>query len=127
MISVPVSVGELIDKLSILYIKKLKIFNPEKLQFINEEFELLYNISSYFLNDDNISKYYHKLVEINLKLWEIEDEIRTNENDKNFDSHFIHLSRQVYQTNDERFSVKNIINEISNSEIREQKEYIEYQ
>ena len=127
MITIPISIGELIDKLSILYIKKIKISNPEKLEFINEEFELLYNISSYYLNDENISKLYHTLVKINLKLWEIEDEIRNNENSKIFDSHFIHLARQVYQTNDERFSIKNKINELSNSEIREQKEYIDYQ
>ena len=127
MITIPISIGELIDKLSILYIKKIKISNPEKLEFINEEFELLYNISSYYLNDENISKLYHNLVKINLKLWEIEDEIRNNENSKIFDSHFIHLARQVYQTNDERFSIKNKINELSNSEIREQKEYIDYQ
>jgi hypothetical protein len=126
MITIPISVGELIDKLSILYIKKTKISNPEKLEFINEEFELLYNISSYYLNEENISILYSKLVEINSKLWEIEDEIRNNENNKTFDSHFIHLARQVYQTNDERFLIKNMINEISNSEIREQKDYVNY-
>jgi hypothetical protein len=127
MITIPISIGELIDKLSILYIKKTKIYNPEKLEFINEEFELLYNISSYYLNEENISTLYSKLVEINSKLWEIEDEIRNNENSKIFDSRFIHLARQVYQTNDERFSLKNKINELTNSEIREQKEHINYQ
>jgi hypothetical protein len=127
MITIPISIGELIDKLSILYIKKTKISNPEKLEFINEEFELLYNISSYYLNEENISTLYSKLVEINSKLWEIEDEIRNNENSKIFDSRFIHLARQVYQTNDERFSLKNKINELTNSKIREQKEHINYQ
>jgi hypothetical protein len=127
MITIPISIGELIDKLSILYIKKTKISNPEKLEFINEEFELVYNISSYYLNDENISKLYHNLVNINLKLWEIEDEIRKNENSKIFDSNFIHLARQVYQTNDERFSLKNKINELTDSEIREQKEHVHYQ
>ena len=127
MITIPISIGELIDKLSILYIKKTKISNPEKLEFINEEFELLYNISSYYLNEENISTLYSKLVEINSKLWEIEDEIRNNENSKIFDSHFIHLARQVYQTNDERFSLKSKINELTDSEIREQKEHVDYQ
>jgi hypothetical protein len=127
MIKIPVSVGELIDKLSILHIKKIKISNPEKLEFITKEFELLYNMSSYYLNDENISKYYHNLVEINLKLWEVEDEIRIIENIKSFDSKFIQLARQVYLINDERFSVKNMINELTDSEIREQKEYVEYQ
>jgi hypothetical protein len=127
MIKVPVSVGELIDKLSILHIKKIKISNPEKLEFITKEFELLYNMSSFYLNDENISKYYRNLVEINLKLWEVEDEIRIIENIKSFDSKFIQLARQVYLINDERFSVKNMINELTDSEIREQKEYVEYQ
>jgi hypothetical protein len=127
MIKIPVSVGELIDKLSILHIKKIKISNPEKLEFITKEFELLYNMSSYYLNDENISKYYRNLVEINLKLWEVEDEIRIIENIKSFDSKFIQLARQVYLINDERFSVKNMINELTDSEIREQKEYVEYQ
>jgi hypothetical protein len=127
MIKIPVSVGELIDKLSILHIKKIKISNPEKLEFINKEFELLYNMSSYYLNDENISKYYHNLVEINLKLWEVEGEIRIIENIKSFDSKFIQLARQVYLIKDERFSVKNMINELTDSEIREQKEYVEYQ
>jgi hypothetical protein len=127
MIKIPVSVGELIDKLSILHIKKIKISNPEKLEFITKKFELLYNMSSYYLNDENISKYYHSLVEINLKLWEVEDEIRIIENIKSFDSKFIQLARQVYLINDERFSVKNMINELTDSEIREQKEYVEYQ
>jgi hypothetical protein len=127
MIKIPVSVGELIDKLSILHIKKIKISNPEKLEFITKEFELLHNMSSYYLNDENISKYYHNLVEINLKLWEVEDEIRIIENIKLFDSKFVQLARQVYLINDERFSVKNMINELTDSEIREQKEYVEYQ
>ena len=76
MISVPVSVGELIDKLSILHVKQTKISNQEKLSYINKEFELLYNMSSYHLNDIEISKLYHELVEVNSKLWEIEDELR---------------------------------------------------
>jgi hypothetical protein len=126
MITVPVSVGELIDKLSILHVKKIKISNEEKLLFINKEFELLYNMSSGYLDDDNIIKLYHQLVEINSKLWEVEDELRILESTKNFDSSFIELARKVYYTNDERFSLKNKINEITNSEVREQKDYISY-
>jgi hypothetical protein len=126
MISIPVSVGELLDKLSILHVKKIKIFNEEKLSFINKEFELLYNMSSYYLNNENISKLYHQLVEVNLKLWEIEDELRVIELTKDFNSTFTELARQVYYTNDERFSLKNKINELTNSEVREQKDYIEY-
>ena len=126
MITVPVSVGELIDKLSILHVKKTKVSNEQKLTFINTEFELLYNMSSYYLNDEEISKLYHKLVEINSKLWDVEDELRVIESTKEFDVNFIGLSRKVYYTNDERFSVKNKINELTNSDIREQKDYKNY-
>jgi hypothetical protein len=126
MITVPVSVGELIDKLSILYVKQTKINNEEKLTFINKEFELLYNMSSFYLNDDEISKLYHQLVIVNSKLWEIEDELRVIELTKDFNSTFIELARQVYYTNDERFSLKNKINELTNSEVREQKDYVNY-
>jgi hypothetical protein len=126
MIKVPVCIGELIDKLSILQVKKTKITNQEKLVYINKEFELLYNMSSFYLEDEEVSKSYHKLVEVNSKLWEIEDELRINEINKTFDSSFIHLARQVYHTNDERFSIKNKVNELTDSEIREQKDYVEY-
>ena len=126
MITVPVSVGELIDKLSILHVKKTKIVNEEKLTFINKEFELLYNMSSYYLNDIEISKLYHQLVDVNSKLWEIEDELRVIELTKDFNSTFTELARQVYYTNDERFSLKNKINELTNSEVREQKDYVNY-
>ena len=126
MISVPVSVGELIDKLSILHVKQNKISNQEKLVYINKEFELLYNMSSYYLNDSEVSKLYHQLVEVNMKLWEIEDELRILESKDIFDESFIQLARKVYFTNDERFSLKNKINDLTNSEVREQKEYVEY-
>lgn len=126
MISVPVSIGELIDKLSILHVKQNKISNQEKLSYINKEFELLYNMSSYYLNDLEISKLYHQLVEVNMKLWEIEDELRILESKDIFDESFIQLARKVYFTNDERFSLKNKINDLTNSEVREQKEYVEY-
>lgn len=126
MITVPVSVGELIDKLSILHVKKMKISNSEKLAYVNKEFELLYNLSSDYLNDEEITKLYHGLVDTNSKLWEIEDMLRVVETEKKFDSKFIELSRSVYLTNDERFRLKNEINERTSSEIREVKEYIEY-
>ena len=126
MISVPVSIGELIDKLSILHVKQNKISNQEKLGYINKEFELLYNMSSYYLNDSEVSKLYHELVTVNSKLWEIEDEIRILESKDIFNEQFIQLARKVYFTNDERFSLKNKINDLTNSEVREQKEYIEY-
>jgi hypothetical protein len=126
MITIPVSIGELIDKLSILHVKKMKISDPEKLVYVNKEFELLYNFSSDYLNDEEITKLYHKLVDTNSKLWEIEDTLRVIETEKNFDSKFIELSRSVYHTNDNRFKLKNEINERTSSEIREVKEYVEY-
>jgi hypothetical protein len=126
MISVPVSVGELVDKLSILHVKQNKISNQEKLSYINKEFELLYNMSSYYLNDLEISKLYHELVEVNSKLWEIEDELRILESKSIFGEEFVQLARKVYFTNDERFLLKNKINDLTNSEVREQKEYVDY-
>jgi hypothetical protein len=126
MITMPVSVGELIDKLSILHVKQMKISNPEKLEYVNKEFELLYNFSSVYLNNEEISKLYHELVKTNSELWEIEDMLRVIETQKNFDSKFIELSRLVYKTNDNRFIIKNKINQLTNSEIREQKDYVKY-
>ena len=126
MITIPVSVGELIDKLSILHVKQMKISNPEKLEYVNKEFELLYNFSSVYLNNEEISKLYHELVKTNSELWEIEDMLRVIETQKNFDSKFIELSRLVYKTNDNRFIIKNKINQLTNSEIREQKDYVKY-
>ena len=126
MVTVPVSVGELIDKLSILHVKQLKISNEEKLEYVNKEFELLYNISSYYLNNQEIENLYHQLVEINKKLWDIEDKLRVIESENNFDSTFIELARKVYFTNDERFRLKNEINLITSSEIREMKDYKKY-
>ena len=127
MITIPVSVGELIDKLSILQVKKTKITNPESLKYINKEFELLHNSSSIFLNDEEIKKLYLSLIETNSKLWDIEDKLRVTETEKNFNTQFIELARSVYYTNDERFSLKNKINKITSSEIREVKEYVKYQ
>jgi hypothetical protein len=126
MIKIPVSIGEIIDKLSILQINKTKINNFEKLKLINKEFELLYEISSHYLGDDEILKLYHQLIEVNSKLWEVEDELRIIESTKNFDTVFIELARKVYRTNDDRFLLKNKINELTSSEIREVKNYVKY-
>ena len=127
MIHVPVSVGELIDKLSILHVKNIKITNEEKLVLVNKEFELLYNLSSDYLNSSEIELLYHQLCNVNEKLWGIEDELRVLETRKSFNVDFIELARGVYYTNDERFRLKNEINQITDSEIREVKEYVKYQ
>jgi hypothetical protein len=126
MISVPVSVGEMIDKLSILQVKKTKVKDEQKLEFINKEFELLYNFSLEYLSNTEIEIIYHQLVETNSNLWDVEDNLRIMENEKKFDEDFIRLARKVYFTNDERFRLKNEINLISNSEIREIKDYVKY-
>lgn len=127
MIQAPVSVGELIDKLSILHVKQTKITNEEKLEYINKEFELLYNLSSGYLDNPEIETLYHQLVETNSKLWDIEDRLRVIETEKRFEGEFVDYARKVYFTNDDRFRLKNEINNISNSEIREVKEYVKYQ
>ena len=127
MIHVPVSVGELIDKLSILHVKNIKITNEEKLVLVNKEFDLLYNLSSAYLNSSEIELLYHQLCNINEKLCDIEDELRVLETRKSFNVDFIELARGVYYTNDERFRLKNEINQITDSEIREVKEYVKYQ
>jgi hypothetical protein len=126
MISIPVSVGEMIDKLSILQVKKTKISDDNKLELVNKEFELLYNFSLEYLNDTEIEMIYHQLVEVNTNLWDIEDKLRVMESEQKFDSEFVKLARNVYFTNDERFRLKNEINSISNSEIREVKDYVKY-
>ena len=127
MITIPVSIGELIDKLSILYIKQTMISDNSKLEFINKEFELLYNFSSSYLNDEKLLDLYHQLVNVNTTLWKIEDELRIIESQKIFDNNFIELSRLVYKNNDIRFTIKNTINQLTNSEIQEQKDYVNYQ
>jgi hypothetical protein len=126
MLSVPVSVGELIDKLSILQVKKTKVTNSDKLIFINKEYDLLYEMSSEFLERKDILQIYDDLISTNLKLWEVEDELRVIESTKNFDDTFTELARLVYYTNDERFRLKDKINSLTNSEIKEQKDYKEY-
>ena len=126
MLSIPVSVGELIDKLSILQVKKIKVTNSDKLLFINKEYDLLYEMSSEFLQIKDILQIYDDLINTNLKLWEVEDELRVIESTKNFDDTFTELARLVYYTNDKRFRLKDKINSITNSEIKEQKDYKEY-
>ena len=126
MISIPVSAGELIDKLSILRVKKNMITDEEKLTFVNKEFNLLNDLSSDFLSDSQIYDLYNRLCITNSKLWYIEDELRVLEKQKSFGNEFVELARSVYFTNDERFELKNEINKKTNSSIKEIKEYINY-
>ena len=123
-LNIPVSVGELYDKYSILLIKQQKIIDETKLLHINNEINFLKNIikSLSSFNDSLLTK----LTEINTILWDIEDKIRIKEKHKEFDKEFIDLARNVYFTNDKRFEVKNKINQLYNSEIFEVKSYENY-
>ena len=126
-IEIPVSFGELIDKLTILEIKKSKITNKEKLKKIQLEYELLNKKYQTILNDrKELQVFYEALLKVNNKLWEIEDKIRIFEKNKEFNEEFIDLARSVYKSNDERFAIKNDINKTFDSEIQEQKEYENY-
>lgn len=126
MVLIPVSIGEMIDKLSILQVKKTKISDESKLKFVEKEFEILYNLSSLYLDNFEIELLYNQLVDINTSLWDVEDRLRVIENEKRFEGEFISLARKVYFTNDERFRLKNEINLITSSEIREVKDYVKY-
>jgi hypothetical protein len=126
IISTPVSLGELVDKLSILHIKNINIKDNEKLKLIREEFDLLNKTLNDHIKRDDIQKYLDSLIEINSKLWVIEDDIRDCERNKNFDQKFIDLARSVYFTNDKRSEVKLDINKKFGSTIIEVKSYEEY-
>jgi hypothetical protein len=126
MLNIPISLGELLDKLSILHIKKQKISEPTKLSLVTKEYELLHERSQVYLNDKDLFNLYDDLIITNSKLWNIEDEIRVCEKNKKFDDKFIELARAVYFTNDERFEIKNKINQVAGSEIQEQKSYEDY-
>jgi len=124
IVSIPISVGELYDKISILQIKANKILEPKKLAYVNNELNYLMDI---FNKLDIISnELLGKIREVNSKLWNIEDSIRLKEKEKIFDSEFIELARQVYITNDKRCEVKNEINKLYNSTLFEVKSYEKY-
>ena len=126
-ILVEVSVGELLDKISILEIKSEKIKDPKKLNFINDEYKILKNqLQANIKLDTVIENLYNSLKEINLKLWTIEDDKRLCEKNSNFGEKFIKLSRDVHFLNDERAKIKLEINNITGSKIKEIKEYTSY-
>ena len=127
IINTPISLGELLDKISILLIKKRKIQDVHKLKFISEELELLERTLNSSLKDNsNVKKYLDELIEVNLKLWEVEDQIRKCERNRKYDQEFINLARSVYFTNDERSKIKLKINEKFGSTIIEVKSYEKY-
>jgi hypothetical protein len=126
MVTIPVSVGELIDKISILQIKKSKIRDESKLIKIEKELSHLYKMAGQFLVNDSISVLYEDLLGVNSQLWTVEDRLRELEKEKRFEGEFISLARSVYHLNDERFNIKNKINILLDSEIQEVKHYIDY-
>lgn len=124
---IPVSWGELIDKITILEIKREKIKDSEKLKNINVELDLLKKSDEQLLlNEHTLTELKKELAGINLRLWDIEDQIRLKEKEKEFDSHFIDLARSVYFENDERAKIKRKINLQMESEIVEEKSYARY-
>jgi hypothetical protein len=120
---IPISIGELFDKYSILLIKLEKINNTEKRIYINKELELLKPIVNKYNIDETL---FNKLLNINKNLWEIEDDIRKKEHRKEFDKNFIELARNVYKYNDIRAEIKKQINILFNSDIIEIKDYNNY-
>ena len=126
-ILVEVSIGELLDKISILDIKKDKIKDETKLEHILNEYKILKEeYDNKVKNDDKLSKLYKSLKEINSKLWVIEDEKRLCEKNSDFGDKFIKLSRDVHFLNDERAKIKLEINIHTGSKIKEIKEYTKY-
>ena len=126
-IIVEVSIGELLDKISILEIKKEKIKDPEKLKFIKNEHSILKDqLKKNVESDDKLNNLYKSLKEINTKLWIIEDDKRQCERDKDFGEKFIKLSRDVHFLNDDRAKIKLEINNLTGSAIKEIKEYTSY-
>lgn len=127
-VQINISVGELIDKITILQIKKEKITSLEKVKKVSYELQLLENILNSFEKSkkNKLENLMIELKKINQKLWVIEDDIRLLEKNKKFDNNFIELARSVYITNDERFEIKNKINRLFSSDIEEVKSYEEY-
>ena len=130
-INAPISLGELMDKISILLIKKDKIIDKSKINLIEDELNLLNKSISIIINQNKdrqieILSFMDDLKIINSELWDIEDKIRECERKKFFDQTFIELARSVYLTNDKRSKIKSEINKIFGSQIREVKSYTKY-
>lgn len=122
---IDVSIGEIVDKLTILSIKLDKFKDPEKRKNVEKEYQiLLQSLKTSDITPE--SEEFKKLKTINLKLWDIEDKIRVKEAEKSFDDEFIELARSVYFTNDERATIKKQINLKFNSDLIEEKEYVSY-
>ena len=128
IIQVPVSPGEVLDKITILEIKSERISDPDKVANVRRELELLSTTwKESVVQDETINRIHAELKEINEALWEIEDDIRDKERAREFDQRFIDLARSVYVTNDQRANAKKELNIYLGSEIVEEKSYQDYQ
>ncbi len=128
LVSTPMSIGELLDKITILEIKAVKISDEEKLKNINYELQLLSETwTDTQLNNGKIDELKAALKTVNQKLWHIEDKIRILEKNQQFDDEFIELARSVYYVNDDRANIKKEINTLTGSALVEEKSYESYQ
>ena len=126
LINTPISLGELVDKISILLIKQKNINDKSKILHVNKELDYLKSTLEKKIKKEDINNYLDQLVKINSELWKIEDDIRECERKKIFDQTFIELARSVYFTNDKRANVKSDINTKFGSELVEVKSYEKY-
>jgi predicted RNA-binding protein with EMAP domain len=127
IIYAPISVGELIDKISILDIKLIMISDEDKIKMVKLELLELMDVAESFFKNDEVMNLYKSLYLVNTDLWNVEDVLRKMEADKKFDEEFIEKARSVYFLNDKRFKLKSEINSVMGSEINEVKQYINYQ
>ena len=122
-----ISAGELLDKISILEIKLEKIEDKNNREEIKKEYKILKEIQNSSIKfDDKIKELFNSIKVINIKLWNVEDELRICEKNKDFGENFIELAREVYFNNDKRAKIKSEINKILGSNIREVKQYVNY-
>lgn len=123
---IEVSNGEILDKMSILIIKFMRIEDSSKLTHVRSEMKSIMPVFTSLVNNDACALEYIDLLYVNKKLWEVEDEIRVLEKSKDFGERFVELARSVYIMNDERARIKKRINKITSSDIVEEKSYSEY-
>ncbi len=125
-IKVPISVGELVDKLTILKIKSERISDLQKLDNIMQEYKMLSSLSEYGQIETDVNEEFIELYTVNLKIWNLEDSVRECERTGTFDSRFVDVAREIYKTNDRRAQIKKKINLKYESGIIEEKSYKEY-
>jgi hypothetical protein len=126
-VCVPVSIGELLDKITILNIKRVMVSDLEKVANVKRELVELMDMGSTFLSQPKVEELYDRLMVVNKNLWDVEDQLRKMELEKKFDEDFILKARSVYQLNDRRYQIKNEINILLGSDILEVKQYVDYQ